>query len=80
MGPVVRARDVLGVVLLPLVGLLVTGRSPIDLLPRKAIEPSLLLPPLDVRLEVLLLIHAPLRRMTARPVLALRAGGRGRPL
>ena len=42
-------------------------------------EPRLLLPGLDVRLEVLLAILAPLRRVIARLVLALRAGGRGRP-
>ena len=40
-------------------------------------EPRLLLPCLDVRLEVLLVILALLRRVTARLVLALRAGGRG---
>ena len=65
--PVDRARNVLGIVPLPVVGLLVTGRSPIDLLPWKTIELSLLLPPLDVCLEVHLVIHAPLRRVTARP-------------
>ena len=41
-------------------------------------EPRLLLPELDVRLEVLLAIFAPLRRVTARLVLALRVGRRGR--
>ena len=42
-------------------------------------EPRLLLPFLDVRLEVLLAILAPLRQVTACLVLALRAGGRERP-
>ena len=42
-------------------------------------EPRLLLPCLDVRLEALLAILAPLRRVTARLVLALQAGRRGRP-
>ena len=42
-------------------------------------EPRRLLPFLDVRLEVLLAILAPLRRVTARLVLALRAGSCGRP-
>ena len=42
-------------------------------------EPRLLLPELDVRLEVLLAIVAPLRRVTARRVLALRVGRRGHP-
>ena len=53
---------------LPLATLLVAGRRPIDLLRAllKKIEPSLLLPPLDVCLEVHLAIHAPLRRVTAR--------------
>ena len=40
-------------------------------------EPRLLLPELDVRLEVLLAIFAPLRRVTARRILALRVGRRG---
>ena len=48
--------------------------------PKKKIEPSLLLPRLDVRMEVHLAIHALLRRLTARPILALRAGSHGRPL
>ena len=81
MGPVESRRSVLGVVLLPLVVLIATGRGPIGLrifriLP-KMTEPRLLLPCLDVRLEVLLVILVPLRWVTARPVLALRAGGRG---
>ena len=42
-------------------------------------EPWLLLPELDVRLEVLLAILAPLQRVTARLVLDLRVGRRGRP-
>ena len=55
--------------------------SPIGLLRSlpKMTEPRLLLPCLDVRLEVLLAILAPLRQVTARLVLALRAGGLGRP-
>ena len=81
MGPVKHRGSVLGVVLLPLVVLLATGRGPIGLLRNlpKMTEPRLLLPCLDVRLEVLLAILAPLRRVTVRLVLALRAGGRGRP-
>ena len=79
MGPVERRSSVLGVVLLSLVVLLATGRGPIGLLRilPKMTEPRLLLPCLDVRLEVLLVILAPLLRVTARPILALRAGGRG---
>ena len=42
-------------------------------------EPRLLLPELDVRLEVLLAIFTPLQRVTARHVLALRVGRRGHP-
>ena len=42
-------------------------------------EPRLLLPELDMRLEVLPAIFAPLRRVTARHVLALRVGRRGHP-
>ena len=42
-------------------------------------KPRLLLPFLDVRLEVLLVILAPLWRVTARLVPALRAGGRSHP-
>ena len=81
MGPVVLGRSILGIVLLPLVVLLAAGRSPIGLLQSllKMTEPRLLLTLLDVRLEVLLAILAPLRRVTARLVLALRAGGRGCP-
>ena len=69
------------VILLPLVVLLAAGRSPIDLLRSlpKMTELRLLLPCLDVRLEVLLAILAPLRRVTARLVLVLWAGRRGRP-
>ena len=81
VGPAVRARNDLGNVPLPLVALLITGRSPIDLLRvLKKIEPSLFLPPLDVHMEVHLAIHAPLRPVTACLVLALRAGGHSRPL
>ena len=42
-------------------------------------EPRLLLPCLDVHLKVLLAILAPLRQVTARLVLALRAGCRDLP-
>ena len=81
MGPAVLRRNVLGIVFLPLVVLLAAGRSPICLLQilLKMTEPRLLLPFLDVRLEVLLAILDPLLRVTARLVLALRAGGRGHP-
>ena len=77
VGPAVRVRDILGITPLPLVGLFTAGRSPIVLLLLKMTELSLLL--LDVRLEVLLAILAPLRRVTARLVLDLRAGGLGLP-
>ena len=79
MGPVVRRRSILGIVLLPLVVLLAAGRSPIGhlLVLLKMTELSLLLPFLDVRLEVLLAILALLRQATASLVLALWAGGRG---
>ena len=72
LGLAVRARNDLGNAPLPLVALLVAGRSPIGLLRvlLKKIEPSLLLPPLDVRMEVHLAIHAPVQLVTARPVLA----------
>ena len=62
--------------------LLVAGRSPIDLLRvlLKKTKPGLLLLPLDVRMGVHLAIHAPLRWVSARPILALRAGGCGCPL
>ena len=46
---------------------------------QKMTEPRLLLPELDMRLEVLLAIFAPLRRVTARRVLALWVGRRGHP-
>ena len=67
-------RRVLGIVLLPLVVLLAAMRSPITLLRilLKMTEPRLLLSFLDVRLEVLLAILAPLRWVTACLVLALR--------
>ena len=42
-------------------------------------EPRLLLPELDVHLEVCLVILAPLRRVTTLLVLDLRVGRRGRP-
>ena len=42
-------------------------------------EPRLLLPELDVRLEVLLAIFAPLRRVIARRIPALRVGRRSHP-
>ena len=80
VGPAVRVRNVLGIAPLPLVARLTAGRSPIGLLLLKMTEWSLLLPLLDVCLEVLLAILAPLRRATAGLVLALRAGGRGLPL
>ena len=78
MGPVERRRSVLGVVLLPLVLLLAAGRSPIGLLRclPKMTEPRLLLPELDVRLDVVLAILTPPRRVTTRLVLVLRAGRR----
>ena len=61
--------------------LLVTGRGPIGhpLSLLRLLELRLLLPELDVRLEVLLAIFALLRRVTARLVLDLRVGRRGRP-
>ena len=64
--------------LLPLVLLLAVGRGPIGriLTCQEMTEPRLLLPELDVRLEVLPAIFAPLRRVTARRVLALRVGRR----
>ena len=79
MGPVVLRRSVLAVVLLPLV-VLAARRSPIGLLRilLKMTEPRLL-PFLDLRLEVLLAILAPLRQVTARLILALRVGGCGLP-
>ena len=81
MGPFDRRRSELGIVPLPLVVLLDTGRSLISLLRilPKMTEPQLLLPFLDVRLEVLLVMLTPLRRVTARLALALRAGGQGHP-
>ena len=81
MGPTGVRRSVRGVGHLPLDLLLAVGRSTIDLLPvpLKKIEPLLLLPELDVLLEVLLGIFVPLRRMTDRRILELRVGHRGRP-
>ena len=55
-------------VLLPLVVLFAAGRSPMGLRsPLKMTEPRILLPCLDVRLEVLLAILTPLRWVTALP-------------
>ena len=54
MGPTGDRRSVQGVGLLPLVLLLAIGRGTIAHLLRKMTEPRLLLPKLDVRLEVLL--------------------------
>ena len=81
MGPTGDCRSVRGAGLLPLVLLLAVARSPIDRLLslQRMPELRLLLPELDVRLEVLLAILAPLWRVTARCVLALRVGHRGRP-
>ena len=64
-----------------LVLLLAVGRGPIGrpLSLQRMPEPRLLLPELDVRLEVLLAIFTPLRRVTALLVLDLRVGRRGRP-
>ena len=75
MGPVERRRSVLGIILLLPVVLLATGRSPIGLLRclPKMTTLRLLLPGLNVRLEVLLAILALLRQVTARLVLVLRA-------
>ena len=80
MGPTGDRRSVLGVGLLPLV-LLDVGRAPICriLSRQKMTEPRLLLPELDVHLEVLQVIFTPLRRVTARRVLALRVGRRCHP-
>ena len=67
MVPVERRRNVLGVGLLPLVLLLATGRGPIGR-PRSLLRiPELrpLLPELDVRLEVPLVMLAPLRWVAA---------------
>ena len=81
MGPTGGRRSVRGVGLLPLGLLLAVGRGPIGqiLSLQKVPEPRLLLPELDVHLEVLLAIFAPLRRVTALLVLDLRVGRRGRP-
>ena len=71
MGPTGVRRSVQGVIV---------RRSTIGL-PRallRKIEPMLLLPELDVRLGVLLAIFVPLQQMTARHVLDLRVGLRGR--
>ena len=81
MGPAERRRSVRGVGLLHLVLLLAAGRGPIGRHSslRRIPEPRPLLPELDVRLELLLAIFASLRRVTARLVLGLRVGRRGRP-
>ena len=79
MGPGMRQKSILGVGLLPLVLLPATGRGPIGhsrSLPRIP-EPRPLLPELYVRMEVLLVILAPLRRLAALLVLDLRVGRRG---
>ena len=60
MGPTGDRRSGQGVGLLPLVLLLAVGRGIIAHLLRKKTEPRLLLPKLDVLLEVLLAIFAPL--------------------
>ena len=82
VGPAELVRDNLGNAPLPLFTLLAAGRLPIDLLLvlLKKIELSRLLPPLDVCLEVHPAIPVPLRQVTARLVLALRAGGHSLPL
>ena len=82
VGPAERVIDDLGNAPLPLFALLAAGRLPVDLLLvlLKKIEPSRLLPPLNVCLEVYLAIIIPLQRATACLVLALRAGGCGLPL
>ena len=79
VGPAARVRDVLGNSPLPLFARLAAGRHPIGLLLvlLKKIEPCRLLLPLDLCLEVHLAISVPLRRVTARLVLALRACGVG---
>ena len=81
MGQTGVRRSVRGVGLLPLGLLLAVGRGTIGHLfvLLKMNELLLLLPKLDVCLEVLLAIFAPLRRMTALLVLDLRVGRRGRP-
>ena len=79
MGPTGGRRSVQGVGLLPLVLLLAVGRGTIAHLLRMMTEPRLLLPKLDVCLEVLLAIFVPLWRVTALLVLDLRVGSRGRP-
>ena len=65
----------------PRVLLLAAGRGPIvhPRSPLRMPEPRPLLPELDVRLEVYLMILAPLLRVAALLVLDLRVGRRGRP-
>ena len=81
MGPTGVRRSVRGVGLLPLDLLLAFERSTIALPPvfMRKIEPLLLLPELDVRLEVFLPIFTSLQRMAARRVLDLQVGRSGRP-
>ena len=81
MGPTCVRRSVLEVGLLPRVLLLAVGRGTIGhlLVLLKMNELLLLLPELDVRLKVLLVIFAPLRRVTALLVLDLRVGRSGCP-
>ena len=81
VGPAELVKDDLGNTPLPLFALLAAGRLPIGLLLvlLKKIELSRLLTPSDVCLEVHPAIPVPLRRATARLVLALRVGGRGLP-
>ena len=81
MGPTGGRRSVRGVGLLPLVLLLAVGRGPIGqiLSLQKMPEPRLLLPELDMRLEVFLAIFTLLRRVTAFLVLDLRVRRRGCP-
>ena len=78
IGPTGDRRSGYGGGLLPLVLLLAVGRGTIAHLLRKMTEPRLLLPKLDVRLEVLLGIFALLRQVTACLILALRVGLHGR--
>ena len=74
-------RNVRGVGLLPLVLLLAVGRGTIGhlLVLLKMCKLKLLLPELDVRLEVLLAIFTPLGRVAALLVPVLRVGHRGHP-
>ena len=81
VGPAERVRNDLVITPLPLFALLAAGRLPINLLILlKKNEPCRLHLPLDLCLEVHLMIPVPLRRVTARLVLVLRACGVGLPL